>query len=56
MTRRRITNPQAFFDAEQRAEIERRLAAVDAGTMPVHPWEEVKEQLLSRSPDRQGSS
>ena len=33
---------------EQRAEIERRLAAVDAGTMPVYPWEEVKERLLNR--------
>lgn len=34
--------------AEQRAEIERRLAAVDAGTMPVHRWEEVKKRLLNR--------
>jgi len=34
--------------AEQRAEIQRRLAAVDAGTMPVHPWEEVKQRLLNR--------
>lgn len=33
---------------EQRAEIERRLAAVDAGTMPLHPWEEVKRRLLNR--------
>lgn len=33
--------------AEQRAEIERRLAAIDAGTMPVHPWEEVKQRLLN---------
>ena len=34
--------------AEQRAEIERRLAAVNAGAMPVHPWEEVKQRLLNR--------
>lgn len=34
--------------ADQRAEIERRLAAVDAGTMPVHRWEEVKKRLLNR--------
>lgn len=33
---------------EQRAEIERRLAAVEAGTMPVYPWEEVKQRLLNR--------
>jgi putative addiction module component (TIGR02574 family) len=34
--------------AEQRAEIERRLAAVNDGTMPVHRWEEVKQRLLNR--------
>jgi putative addiction module component (TIGR02574 family) len=33
---------------EQRAEIERRLAAVEAGTMPLYPWEEVRQRLLNR--------
>ena len=33
---------------DQRAEIERRLAAIDAGTMPVHLWEEVKKRLRNR--------
>ena len=54
MTRRRITNPQAFADAEQLAEIERRLAAIDAGTMPVYPWEEVKERLRMRRGKAEG--
>lgn len=48
MTRRRITNSQAFVDTEQLAEIERRLAAIEAGTMPLHPWEEAKERLRKR--------
>ncbi|HVX12051.1 MAG TPA: addiction module protein [Pirellulales bacterium] len=34
--------------AEQRAEIERRLAAVNDGTMPVYPWEDVRRRLLNR--------
>ncbi|HVX13093.1 MAG TPA: addiction module protein [Pirellulales bacterium] len=33
---------------EQRAEIERRLAAINAGTMSVHPWEEIKRHLRDR--------
>ena len=33
---------------EQRTEIERRLAAVDASTMPVYPWEDVRQRLLNR--------
>lgn len=33
---------------EQVAEIERRIAAIDAGTMPTYPWEEVKRRLLAR--------
>jgi putative addiction module component (TIGR02574 family) len=33
---------------EQQAEIERRLAALDAGTMPAYPWDEVKQRLLNR--------
>ncbi|HVX63023.1 MAG TPA: addiction module protein [Pirellulales bacterium] len=52
MTPRRITNPQAFVDAEQRAEIERQLAAIDAGTMAVYPWEEVKQRLRNRHRSR----
>jgi putative addiction module component (TIGR02574 family) len=34
--------------AEQHAEIERRLAAVNDGTMPVYPWEDVRHRLLNR--------
>lgn len=34
--------------AEQRTEIERRLAAVKDGTMPVYPWEDVRKRLLNR--------
>jgi putative addiction module component (TIGR02574 family) len=34
--------------AEQQAEIERRIAAIDAGTMPTYPWEDVKQRLLNR--------
>ncbi len=30
---------------DQMAEIERRMAAVDAGQMPTYPWEEVKQRL-----------
>lgn len=33
---------------EQRAEIDRRVAAVDAGTMPLYPWEDVRQRLLNR--------
>lgn len=33
---------------EQVAEIERRIAEVDAGTMPMYSWEEVKQRLLAR--------
>jgi putative addiction module component (TIGR02574 family) len=33
---------------EQRTEIERRLAAVNDGTMPVYPWEDVRQRLLNR--------
>jgi len=36
------------ISAEQRAEIQRRLAEVEAGTMPVYPWDEVKRRLLGR--------
>lgn len=36
------------FTAEQQAEIERRIAAIDAGTMPTYPWEDVKRRLLDR--------
>jgi putative addiction module component (TIGR02574 family) len=32
--------------AEQEAEIKRRIAAVDAGTMPLYDWREVHERLL----------
>jgi putative addiction module component (TIGR02574 family) len=31
-------------DAE-RAEIERRIAAIEAGTMPLEPWEEVRRRI-----------
>lgn len=41
---------------EQCAEIRRRLAAVDAGTMPIYPWEEVKQRLLNRHCSRQSPS
>ena len=33
---------------DQIAEIKRRIAAIDAGTMPMYPWEEVKQRLLDR--------
>ena len=56
MTRLPGTDPQAFLDAGQRAEIERRIAAIEAGTMPVYPWEEVRRRLLTRSANRQRSS
>jgi putative addiction module component (TIGR02574 family) len=34
--------------AEQLAEIRRRIDAIDAGTIPNYPWEDVKRRLLSR--------
>ena len=33
---------------EQQVEIEQRIAALDAGTMPAYPWEEVKQRLMTR--------
>lgn len=33
--------------AEQHAEVSRRLAALDAGTMPTSPWDEVRQRLSS---------
>lgn len=33
---------------EQHAEIQRRVAALDAGTMPTHRWDDVKQRLLNR--------
>lgn len=38
----------APFTDEQVAEIERRIAEVDSGAMPMYSWEEVKQRLLSR--------
>ena len=35
--------------AAQLAEIDSRLDALEAGTMPVYSWEEVKERLLSKN-------
>lgn len=32
----------------QHEELNRRIAAIDAGEMPFSPWEEVKERLLAQ--------
>jgi putative addiction module component (TIGR02574 family) len=40
--------PDLGVEAAWTAEIERRLAEVDAGTVTTVPWEEVRQRLLDR--------
>jgi len=40
--------PDPGVEAAWAAEIERRLAEVDAGTVTTVPWEEVRQRLLDR--------
>jgi putative addiction module component (TIGR02574 family) len=42
------SEPDADVEAAWAAEIERRVAEVDAGTAKTIPWEEVRQRLLDR--------
>ncbi len=44
--------PDADVEAEWAAEIERRVAELEAGTVTTVPWEQVRQRLLDRLNDR----
>lgn len=44
--------PDEGVDAAWAAEIERRVADVEAGTVKTIPWDEVRQRLLDRLNDR----
>jgi putative addiction module component (TIGR02574 family) len=44
--------PDADVDAAWAAEIERRVAELDAGTVDTIPWDEVRQRLLDRLNER----
>jgi putative addiction module component (TIGR02574 family) len=44
--------PDADVEAAWAAEIERRVAELDAGTVKSIPWEEVRQRLVDRRNDR----
>ena len=44
--------PDAGVEAAWAAEIERRLAELDAGTVKSIPWEQVRQRLLTRLNER----
>lgn len=44
--------PDADLEAAWAAEIERRVAELEAGTVTTVPWEQVRQRLLDRLNDR----
>ncbi len=42
----RLDEQAELFTAEQLAELDRRLAAIENGTMPFESWEMLRERLL----------
>jgi len=44
--------PDEELEAAWRAEIERRVAALESGEVKTVPWEDVKARLLQGEPDR----